>query len=31
VAIVVTLLVQYLFGNLLYVPLPWGVLAPWRF
>jgi putative tricarboxylic transport membrane protein len=29
-AIVVTLLVQYLFGSLLYVPLPWGVLSPWR-
>jgi putative tricarboxylic transport membrane protein len=29
-AIIVTLLIQYLFGSLLYVPLPWGVLSPWR-
>ena len=29
-AVVVTLAVQYLFGSLLYVPLPWGLLAPWR-
>jgi putative tricarboxylic transport membrane protein len=29
-AIVVTFLVHYLFGSLLYVPLPSGVLAPWR-
>ena len=29
-AIVATFVVQYLFGSLLYVPLPWGVLAPWR-
>lgn len=29
-AILVTLVVQYLFGSLLYVPLPWGVLSPWR-
>ena len=29
-AVGVALFVQYLFGSLLYVPLPWGVLAPWR-
>jgi putative tricarboxylic transport membrane protein len=29
-AVGVALFVQYLFGELLYVPLPWGVLAPWR-
>jgi len=30
VAILVTLLIQYLFGTWLYVPLPWGLLAPVR-
>jgi putative tricarboxylic transport membrane protein len=30
VAIVVPFLMQYLFGNLLLVPLPWGLLAPIR-
>ena len=30
VAVLVTLLIQYLFGDLLYVPLPWGVLSPIR-
>jgi putative tricarboxylic transport membrane protein len=29
-AILVTLIVQYIFGSLLYVPLPWGLLAPVR-
>jgi putative tricarboxylic transport membrane protein len=29
-AVVVTLAIQYLFGDFLYVPLPWGVLAPIR-
>jgi len=29
-AIVVTLAVQYIFGSLLYVPLPWGILSPIR-
>lgn len=29
-AVVVTLIVQYVFGSLLYVPLPWGLLAPVR-
>jgi putative tricarboxylic transport membrane protein len=29
-AILVTLAIQYLFGSLLYVPLPWGLLAPVR-
>jgi putative tricarboxylic transport membrane protein len=30
VAVPVTLLIQYLFGSWLYVPLPWGLLAPVR-
>ena len=30
VAILMTLLIQYAFGSLLYVPLPWGLLAPVR-
>ncbi len=30
VAILTPLLMQYLFGSLLLVPLPWGVLAPIR-
>ncbi|HEX9905760.1 MAG TPA: tripartite tricarboxylate transporter TctB family protein [Propylenella sp.] len=30
VALVVTLLIQYVFGSLLYVPLPWGLLEPVR-
>ncbi len=30
VAVLVTLAMQYLFGSVLYVPLPWGVLAPVR-
>jgi putative tricarboxylic transport membrane protein len=29
-AILVTLAVQYIFGSMLYVPLPWGLLAPVR-
>ena len=29
-AIVVTLVIHYLFVNELYVPLPWGLLAPVR-
>lgn len=29
-AIVVTIAIQYIFGEFLYVPLPWGVLAPVR-
>lgn len=29
-AVVVPVVMQYLFGNLLLVPLPWGVLAPVR-
>lgn len=29
-AILVPLVMQYLFGNLLLVPLPWGLLAPIR-
>ena len=30
VAVLVTLLTQYIFGEFLYVPLPWGLLAPFR-
>ena len=30
VAITMTLVVQYAFGSWLYVPLPWGLLAPVR-
>jgi putative tricarboxylic transport membrane protein len=30
VAVLLTLLIQYAFGRLLYVPLPWGLLAPFR-
>jgi putative tricarboxylic transport membrane protein len=30
VAVLVTFLIQYIFGEFLYVPLPWGVLAPFR-
>ena len=30
VAIVMTLMIQYGFGTWLYVPLPWGLLAPVR-
>ena len=29
-AVVATLAVQYLFGSMLYVPLPWGLLTPIR-
>ena len=29
-AILVTLAVQYIFGSILYVPLPWGLLTPVR-
>ena len=29
-AVLVTLAVQYIFGSVLYVPLPWGLLAPVR-
>jgi putative tricarboxylic transport membrane protein len=29
-AILVTLVVQYIFGSFLYVPLPWGLLKPVR-
>lgn len=30
VAVATTLVIQYVFGNWLYVPLPWGLLAPLR-
>jgi putative tricarboxylic transport membrane protein len=30
-AVLVTLAIQYVFGDFLYVPLPWGLLAPFRF
>jgi len=30
VALLATFLIQYIFGEFLYVPLPWGVLAPIR-
>lgn len=30
IAVGVTLLIQHVFGSYLYVPLPWGVLAPFR-
>jgi len=30
VAVIVSLVILYVFGSLLYVPLPWGVLAPVR-
>ena len=30
IAIVIPVIMQYLFGNLLLVPLPWGLLAPIR-
>jgi putative tricarboxylic transport membrane protein len=30
VAVGATLLIQYLFADVLYVPLPWGVLEPFR-
>lgn len=30
IAVVIPVVMQYLFGNLLLVPLPWGVLAPIR-
>ncbi len=29
-AVLVTLAVQYIFGSMLYVPLPWGLLTPVR-
>jgi len=30
VAVLVTLFIQHTFGEFLYVPLPWGLLAPFR-
>jgi hypothetical protein len=31
VAIAISLLIQWSFGDLLHVPLPWGVLSAYRF